>query len=145
MSDPLLDCGRFQLTAWRDRAFVLPPLLSRGLALVPGDILFIERSSEHSLFLRIFRELLAFHQGIIDPESRWLGFLENLSGIPTVIDGRGRLVVPPEALAVEEGEMLTLHVVQDLGIHGMFLSRPRPAQLPRKLRLERIAPHVSLN
>lgn len=139
------DCGRFKLTAWRDHAFVLPPLLSRGLALVPGDILFIERSSEHSIFLRIFRELLAFHQGIIDPERRWLGFLDNLRGIPTVIDGYGRLVIPPEALAVHEGETLTLHVCQFRSLHAMFLSRPRPKEPPRNPRWEPLSLHVSLN
>jgi hypothetical protein len=141
----MFDCGKFHLTAWRDGAFVLPPLLSRGLALAPWDILLIERSSEHSLFLRIFREVIAFHQGIIDPESRWLGFLLNFRGIPTVIDGKGRLVIPPEALEVHEGETLTLKVFQDRSLHCMFLSRLRLKEPPRNPRWEPLSLQVSLN
>jgi hypothetical protein len=141
----MFDCGTFHLTAWKDGTLLLPPLLSRGLALVPGDILLIKPSSEHSVFLRIFRELLAFHQRIIDPKSRWVGLTENLAGIATEIDSPRRLVIPPEAFSVHHGEALTLHVVQDLGIHGIFLSRPRPKQAPRNLRLEMLGPDVSLN
>ena len=60
---------------------------------------------------------------------------------PTVIDGIGRLVIPPETLAIHEGETLTLRVFKDRSLHCMLLSRPHPKQLPRNLRLERIAPH----
>lgn len=141
----MFDCGTFHLTAWRDGTLLLPRLLSRGLALVPGDVVFIAPSSQHSLFLRIFREILEFHQRIIDPRSRWMGLTASLTGIATEIASPNRFRIPPEALAIQEGETLRLHVFQDRGIHGMFLSRPRPKEPPRNPKLEPIALHVSLN
>lgn len=147
----MLDCGTFELTAWTDGKLRLPPLLSRGLSLVPGDILFIERGPR-ALFLRIYREWLAFHLGIMPRhpgEDRFFGLSEILSKFPTAIDKHGRLVIPPEVLKIEEGETLTLHVSQfverGLSMHCMWLYWPRPTEPPHFIRMEIMTEHVSLN
>ena len=140
----MLHCGTFQLTARSDGKLLLPPLLSKGLSLVPGDILFIE-CGPRAHHLRIYRELLALHQEVADPENRWAALAEIFSKIPTAIDEHGYLVIPPEALKVEEGETLVLHVYRAFGIHGMFLYWPRPAEPSHFIRMEILTKHVSLN
>jgi hypothetical protein len=145
------DCGTFELTAWDDGILRLPPLLSRGLSLEPGDILFIERG-ERALFLRIYREFLAFHLGVIAryrEEDHFSALSEILSKVPTAIDEHGELIIPPEVLKVEEGETLTLHVGQlvdgSLSMHWMVLYWPRPKEASHFIRMEIMTEHVSLN
>jgi bifunctional DNA-binding transcriptional regulator/antitoxin component of YhaV-PrlF toxin-antitoxin module len=139
----MLDCGTFRLTVTSDGTLSLPPLLTRQLALAPGDILFIERSPL-SLHLRIYREFIAFQQEVTRPESWWAGFEEILSRTPTAIDAEGYLVIPSEVLDVRKGDLLTLQVYRHGGLHCMFLFRPRPKGYPRDLRLEPTIHYVSL-
>jgi len=156
----MIDGGTFELTAWRDGKLRLPPLLSRGLSLVPGDILFIERGERAALSLRIYREWLAFHLEITSwhPEDDpFYGLAEILAKFPTAIDKHGLLIIPPEVLKVEEGETLTLHVSQfverGLSMHCMWLywprltepPWPRLTEPPHFISMEIITEHVSLN
>jgi len=114
--------GIFLLTASEKRTLFLPPLLRRGLALAPGDLLSTEPSLR-SIGFQIYREVLAHKWELVDRETRWMNLEMFLRRPLAAIDARERLVIPRKVFRVWQGETYKLTVFKISDRHILSLDR----------------------